>query len=247
VPATPEGAPTDPPALAPSPSAVPKDGCAPGCRTHPRPFRVFQAAAPAQTGAGAGELYTCSVSRAIYVVADVVEGGHSASFPTRSTDLAEKSASPRIGLPSTFVFGVPAAVLDRSVFTADLQGFPVHTAHTAGRFGRFHQPRYDPGWGTGVPQAIRHRCRPAANGRLPDGSRHPSACHSIRRSAEASRLYHPATPFRVLSPSSRSRPPLSLRPGRSPASVEGRSPPSPFGPGGAGDSSRLSGRVSVPL
>lgn len=244
---SPEGGPAASPDLAPSPSAIPKDGCAPGCRTHPRPFRVFWAAAPAQTGAGTSELHTRFVSLAIYVVADVVEGGHSASFPTRFTDLAEKSASPRIGLPSTLVSGVPAAVLDRSVFTADLQGFPVHTAHTAGRFLRFHQPRFDPGWGAGIPRRSGIAAVPPRATGVRTACAVPQPCRSIRRSAKTSRLYHPATPFGVLSPSSRSRPPLSLQPERVPVSVEGRSPPDPLGPGGAGDSSRLSGRVSVPL
>jgi hypothetical protein len=54
---------------------VPKDGWASGYRTHSRPFRVFWAAAPAQTETGGSDLDICSVSGAVSVAARVVGSG----------------------------------------------------------------------------------------------------------------------------------------------------------------------------
>jgi len=102
----------------------------------------------------------------------------------------------------------------------------------------------EPGAGDRCPPARRHRCRPAVSAWLPSGLRRPStgALRPTRRLSVSPAPSGP--PFKGLSPSCRVGPPLSLRRDRSPASVEDRSLPDPFGPGGAGDSLSFSSQAS---
>lgn len=246
VPASPEGWPAVSPSPLPVRPAIPKDGCASGYRTHPRPFRVFRAAAPAQTGAGGSELNTCSVSEAISIVAHVVGSGHSAPFPARRSVPSESPNVSSYRPAVHFRYGRPAAVLDRSVFTADRQGFPVPAASATGRFFRPPEPGrsrdgepVSPGAAASLPSrrerlASRRLAPPIRPNAPSDDAPKRLACtiRPVVRSAFA------ILPDRAT--------PLALK-GQSPLSVEGRSPPDPLEPGGAGDSPRFSSRIPVPL